>query len=183
VAVIALISPHTVNAQRHAIDVDRSKLTVHVFKTGVFSAFAHNHEIEAPVADGSVDTSANTVTLRIDARKLRVADPESSPDTRADIQKTMDGPMVLDVERFPDVAFTSTAAEPSGGDRWTVRGELSLHGKTAPAVVDVTLKDGHYHGSATVKQKDFGIRPVSIAGGSVKVKDEVKIEFDILLAP
>ena len=181
-AVFALTLPHTVRGESHAIDVDRSKLIVHVFKSGVFAAFAHNHEIEAPIAEGSVDTSANTVTLRIDARTLRVADPETSSDTRAEIQRTMDGPMVLDVERFPDIAFTSTAVEPSGDNRWTVRGGLSLHGKTAPVIVDVSLKDGHYRGSATVKQKDVGMRPVSIAGGSVKVKDEVKIEFDVVLA-
>jgi hypothetical protein len=182
VAVIALTSPHTVRGESHAIDVDRSKLTIRVFKSGVFAAFAHNHEIEAPLVGGSVDTLANTVTLRVDARKLRVADPDTAPDTRAEIQRTMDGPMVLDVERFPDIAFSSTGIEPSGDDHWTVRGGLSLHGKTAPVIVDVGLKDGHYRGSATVKQKDFGIRPVSIAGGSVKVKDEVKIEFDVVLA-
>jgi hypothetical protein len=30
-----------------------------------------------------------------------------------------------------------------------------------------------------LKQRDFGITPVSVAGGTVKVKDQVKIEFDI----
>jgi hypothetical protein len=31
-----------------------------------------------------------------------------------------------------------------------------------------------------LRQKDFGITPVSVAGGSVKVKDEVRIEFEIV---
>jgi hypothetical protein len=31
-----------------------------------------------------------------------------------------------------------------------------------------------------VKQRDFEIQPISIAGGVVKVKDEVKVEFDIV---
>ena len=177
-----ILSPTALRGENRAIDAGHSSLKVRVFKTGVFSAFAHDHEIEAPIGEGSVDPSANTVTLRIDARKLRVADPETSLDTRAEIQRTMDGPMVLDVEHFADIAFASTGIEPSGDDHWRVRGGLSLHGKTAPVIVDVSLKDGHYRGSATVKQKDFGIRPVSFAGGSVKVKDEVKIEFDIVLA-
>ena len=90
--------------------------------------------------------------------------------------------MVLDVERFPEIAFESSGVEPSGEDHWRVRGDLSLHGKKAPVIVDIGLQDGHYRGSATLKQKDFGIRPVSIAGGSVKVKDEVKVDFDIVLA-
>jgi len=31
-----------------------------------------------------------------------------------------------------------------------------------------------------LKQTDFGIKPVTIAGGTVKVKDELTIEFDIV---
>jgi polyisoprenoid-binding protein YceI len=180
--VIALVWPHALGAERQPIDVAHSKLTVHVFKSGLFSTLAHNHEIEAPITEGNVDTSANQVTLRIDARRLRVMDPEASTDTRAKIQRTMEGPMGLDVEHFPEIAFESTGVESSGEDHWGVRGYLTLHGKTAPVVLDVALKNDHYLGSATVKQRDFGIRPISIAGGSVTVKDEVKIEFDVVLA-
>jgi hypothetical protein len=42
------------------------------------------------------------------------------------------------------------------------------------------LDGGHYRGSASFKQSNFGISPIRIAGGTVKVKDEVKIEFDIV---
>ena len=28
-------------------------------------------------------------------------------------------------------------------------------------------------------QREFGITPVSVAGGTVKVKDELKIDFDV----
>jgi hypothetical protein len=45
--------------------------------------------------------------------------------------------------------------------------------------VDVGLKDGHYLGSATIKQKDFGIPPVPIAGGSVKVRDEMDFDMSV----
>jgi hypothetical protein len=45
----------------------------------------------------------------------------------------------------------------------------------------VALKDDRYRGSATLKQTDFGMTPVTIAGGTVKVKDEIKIEFEIAL--
>ena len=93
----------------------------------------------------------------------------------------MEGPQVLDSSRFTEISFRSTAIEKMGADHWTVPGNLTLRGQTRPAVVDVVLRDGHYRGSATLKQRDFGITPVSIAGGTVKVKDEVKIEFDVVL--
>lgn len=108
-------------------------------------------------------------------------DPEASEKTRAQIQETMEGEKALDVTRFPEIRFQSTTVEARGSDHWIVRGTLALHGKERPVAVDVTLKDEHYRGSATLKQTDFGITPVTVAGGTVKVKDEVKIEFEILL--
>ena len=33
------------------IDTMESRVTVHVFKAGLFAAFADNHEIEAPISD------------------------------------------------------------------------------------------------------------------------------------
>ena len=41
--------------------------------------------------------------------------------------------------------------------------------------MEVSLVAGHYRGSASIKQSDFGIAPIRIAGGTVKVKDELKI--------
>jgi polyisoprenoid-binding protein YceI len=165
------------------IDRDHSSLKIHVSKTGFFSAFAHNHDIEAPIASGEVQITGNpSVELLVDARKLRVLDPELSENTRAQIQKTMEGPQVLDADRFPEIHFLSNAVEAKGTDHWVVTGTLDLHGQSHPVTVEVTLKDGLYRGSAAFKQTAFGITPVTVAGGTVKVKDELKIEFAITLA-
>jgi polyisoprenoid-binding protein YceI len=75
--------------------------------------------------------------------------------------------------------FKSTGAEPAGQGRWTLRGNLTMRGQTRPVTVQVTLKDFHYTGETTVKQTDFGIKPPGKAG--VRAKDEVKIDFDVLL--
>lgn len=170
------------HGEMRSIDAERSALKIRVFKSGFFSAFAHNHEIEAPIAQGTVEISEKpAVALQVDARKLRVLDPELSADKRADVQKTMDGPQVLDSERFPEIAFQSTTVETIGANHWTVRGNLTLHGQSRSVIVDVALRNGNYAGSATLKQRDFGITPVSIAGGTVRVKDEIKIDFDVVL--
>lgn len=167
----------------HAIDGKHSSLHVHVYKTGFFSAFAHNHEIEAPIESGVVIDSGNlSVDLHVDARKMRVLDPDVSEDTRAQIQKTMQGPQVLDANHHPEIHFYSTAIEAKSADHWLVTGNLELHGQTHPLVMEVTLQDGVYKGSATLKQTTFGITPITVAGGAVKVKDELKIEFAIALA-
>lgn len=168
-------------AQRRAIDTAHSVMTVHVFKSGLFSAFGHNHEISVPIAKGSVDIQQRRVLLRVDATKLRVLDPEVAASTREEIQHTMEGPEVLDSERFLEISFASTSVGAAGEQRWIVDGNLALHGQTKPVRVEVSLNNGRYKGSATVKQSDFGIKPVSVGGGTVKVKDQVKIEFEIVL--
>jgi len=164
------------------IDGVHSTMTVRVYKSGFLSAFGHNHEIQAPIQSGQVKETGNpSVELSVDARKLRVSDTEVSGDTRAQIQETMLGAQVLDADHFPEIRFQSTGVEPKGPDHWIVHGVLALHGKNHPIAVEVALNDERYRGSATVKQTDFGIRPVTVAGGTVKVKNEVKIEFEIAM--
>jgi polyisoprenoid-binding protein YceI len=175
--------PSLARAQSRAMDAGHSTLKIRVFKSGLFSAFAHDHEIEAPIT-GSVNLSTKpSVELRVDARKLRVLDPKLSPKNRADVQKTMEGPQVLDSNRFTEISFHSTAVESKGKEHWTVQGNLALHGQSSPVSVDVNFRDGRYLGSARLKQRAFRMTPVSIAGGTVKVKDEVEVEFDIVLVP
>jgi len=157
-------------------------MTIRVYKSGVLSAFGHDHEIAAPIAGGTVDAAAHHVELRTNTASLRVRDPKTSEKDRAEIQKTMLGPDVLDSERHTEIVFRSSAAEPAGEGAWQVRGELTLHGITKPVVVEVRESGGHYTGTARLKQSDFGIQPVKVAGGTVRVKDEVRVEFDIQLA-
>ena len=163
------------------IDVARSTLTIRVFKAGLFSAFGHNHVIRAPISQGSFEEAAAlpTVQLRVDARQLQALDPDLSAKDRAEVQQTMLGPSVLDSAQFPEIRFHSLTIEKAGEGKWRVHGDLTLRGQTRPVLVEVTGEPGHYHGSAAVRQSDFGIKPVTAAGGAIKVKDEVRVEFEI----
>lgn len=165
----------------HNIDTQHSTLTVHVAKSGMLSAFGHDHTIVAPIASGAVDAGARRVELNCHAAALRVRDPNASDKDRAEIQKQMLGPEVLDVERYPEIAFRSSGAEEAAGG-WNVRGDLTIRGKTRPVTVRVTEKDGRYTGTARFRQSEFGIQPIKIAGGAMRVKDELRIDFDIQLA-
>ena len=75
---------------------------------------------------------------------MRVMDKDVSEKDRAEIQETMLGPKVLDAGRFPEIRFRSTAVEPAGAGRWTVRGDLTLHGQTRPVKLDVQSQNGHF---------------------------------------
>src|ERR1700688_2665717 len=180
VAAMSLMGVLGVSAQQHTIDVQKSTLTIHVGKTGVFSGLGHEHEVRAPIHSGTAVTDSHpAVEIHVNARELRVIDKDESEKDRKDIQETMLGPEVLDNEHHPEVVFKSTGAEPTGQGRWTLPGNLTLRGQPRPATVQVTPKDGHYTGETTVKQTDFGIKPPGKLG--VRAKDEVKIEFDVRL--
>jgi polyisoprenoid-binding protein YceI len=98
---------------------------------------------------------------------------------RAEIDQTMKSDKVLDIARFPEIRFVSTAIASQDGGRYQVRGNLTLHGVTRPVELPIAVSNGRYTGSVKLKQTDFGIAPVSIAGGTVKVKDVIEIVFEI----
>lgn len=156
-------------------------MTVRVSKSGLFSALGHDHEIAAPIRGGSVDIAARQVELSVNATAMKVRDADISEKDRAEVQATMLGPEVLDSQQYSTISFHATGAEPTGSGAWRVQGNLTLHGQTRPVVVDVRESSGHYLGSSRFKQTDFDITPVKAAGGSIRVKDEVRIEFDIQL--
>jgi len=101
------------------------------------------------------------------------------------VQKTMETE-VLRVSEFPQVTFESTSIENTGGNQLRVRGNLTIRGKTQPVVIPLTftqLSDGTYRaqGRYNFKQTTFGIKPIQLGGGTIKVKDELETEFEIFL--
>jgi polyisoprenoid-binding protein YceI len=165
------------------IDVQKSVMTVRVFKTGIFSALGHEHEISAPIKDGKLSEADHSVEFTVDARQMKVMDKDVPEKDRAEIQENMLGPKVLDSGKYPDIRFRSTAVEPAGDGRWTVSGDLTLRGQTRPVKLAVRAQNGHYQGTVELKQRDFGIEPISVGGGAVKVKNELRVEFDIAAKP
>jgi hypothetical protein len=179
----ALLRDAVARAQERAIDVRQSVVKLTVFKAGLLSAFAHDHLIVAPLAQGRLLVSDSPeVDLRFDPRALKVVDPDLSSAERADVQKTMEGPKVLDAERYPEIRFRSTAVEPKSAGLWSIAGTLTLHGQTKPLRIEVALQGGRYRGSVAFKQTDFGMTPVRFAGGAVRVRDEVRVDFEIAVA-
>jgi hypothetical protein len=181
-AVLAVGLASGVRAESKPIDTDRSTLTVFVYKAGLFSVFADDHVISAPVASGSISEEAPlAVQVSIASASSKVLDPNLSASRRGDVQTRMLGKEVLDAATYPEITFSSTTVEAAGADKWKVTGRLTIHGRPQTITFETVRQDGRYRGSVLIKQRDFGIEPISIGGGSVKVKDEIKIQFDIAL--
>jgi polyisoprenoid-binding protein YceI len=177
--------------EHYAIDPDMSRFTVRAFASGLLASMGHSPTLavrdftgQAEFASDSLDAAA--LHIKIKAGSLNVTDNVSDKDRR-EIERTMNQE-VLETARYPEISFDSSKVSASkvseGQYMVNLVGDLSLHGVTNSqplsaqvALIGDTLRA---HGEFSLLQTAFGIKPVSIAGGSLKLKDELKCSFDIL---
>ena len=169
----------------------RGHFQIHVGTGGLFGAFAHDHLIQSETITGCAtlepkDLTRSSIKVEFPTSAIRVIDPKESAKDRAEVQRTMETE-VLRIAQFPTIMFESTMIERAdASERFRIRGNLTIRGKTQPAIVPVTLTrlpDGTYRavGEYKFKQTSFGIKPIQLAGGTVKVKDELQVEFELFL--
>jgi polyisoprenoid-binding protein YceI len=179
-AAALLISIAAAAAQDLPIDVQRSTITIHVGKAGLLSAAGHEHWINAPVSSGSIRETPNPhVEFTVETAKMVVQqDAKVDAPTHAQIQKDMEE-MTLETRKFPQIMFRSTRVDKVADGQWKVEGDLSLHGVTKTVSLVVKRTGPSYSARTMLKQTDFGIKPVTVGGGMIKVKNEVEIDFQI----
>jgi hypothetical protein len=173
------------SATDRPIDVHNSTIHIHVGKAGLFSAAGHEHWVSAPIDRGSLDDSEASahVAFMVQTRKLIVEpDKDLSVEKQAEVQRTMQE-KVLESDRYPEISFRSSSVKKTAADSWIVTGILSLHGDSHLVSATVRRVQNEYVGRCRIKQTDFGIEPVRVGGGLVKVKNELDVEFAINAAP
>jgi polyisoprenoid-binding protein YceI len=167
-------------AQEGPIDTQRSTITIHVGKSGLLSAAAHDHTINAPISSGTLQASGTPhIEFKVETAKMTVKpDPKVDAKDQATIQTHMEE-MTLETKKFPEIAFHSSRIDKVADGQWKVDGDLSLHGVTKAVMLNVKQVGESYTTRTVLKQTDFGIKPISIGAGIIKVKNEVEIDFQI----
>jgi polyisoprenoid-binding protein YceI len=179
--------------QGYTVVAGESAVRVHVGKSGVFGFAGHEHEVVAPVAQGTVvadpaDLSRSSVTLSFDAAALKVTGEGEPAKDVPEVQAKMVGPEVLDAARFQSITFRSRSVAgkevKAGVYDLQVTGDLELHGVsrslTLPLRVEVAAGTLTATGKTALRHSDFGMKPVSAGGGTVKVKNEIGVDFRIV---
>ncbi|HKE85678.1 MAG TPA: YceI family protein [Vicinamibacterales bacterium] len=174
------------------IDPGQTTITLHVGRAGVLSFAGHDHEVVVPAVQGQImldrtQISRSSVSATFDATAMKVTGKGEPSEDVPEVQRVMLSDRVLDVQRYPTITFQSrqVSVAKQSADQMTIRitGDLTLHGVTRPLDVPVTMQlnaDGlRATGKTTVQQSQFGIRPVTAGGGTVRVKDEVDVTFSI----
>ncbi|MEO6447149.1 MAG: YceI family protein [Gemmatimonadaceae bacterium] len=183
----------TADGHRFVIHIMLSRFTVRAFATGMLSALGHSPTFAVRDYSGEVTfdpeiPDAASLQLKVRASSLALTDDLSQTD-RTSIESTMQDE-VLESEHYPAITFVSDAANVSpadgGGGQYDVilNGSLTLHGVTArvriPARVSLTGDMLRASGEFDIRQTAFGIKPVSVGGGMLKVKDDLRCAFDLV---
>src|SRR4051812_24861689 len=186
------MSAHAAEVARYRLDAGRSRFTVQAVAEGLLSLFGHDPIIAIRDFEGEVEFVPGTlegarVHMTIKTDSLAAQDDLKEKD-RQEIERMMRGE-VLEVSNYPEVVFESTSVTASrireGRYRARVIGNLTLHGVTQPNLwiqAEVTFNDDdtlRAQGDFSLRQTDYKIKPVSVAGGTLKVKNELKFNFDI----
>ena len=171
----------------YQIDRNTSRFTVRAFATGMLSALGHSPTIAIRDFSGEARLAPEpSLSLRVRADSLEVTDDIPSKDRR-EMERTMHED-VLQSAKYPEIVYETTRAslnELSEG-RWQVNlvGNLTLRGITRgqniAMQVSKTADMLRAGGEFTLLQSSYGIKPVSVAGGTLKLKDELKFTFDIV---
>jgi len=176
---------------RYRVDASRSRFIAQAFAKGLLSAFGHNprlfiRDFEGEAVFDPAAPHAAWVRMTAAADSLAVIDDINEKDRR-EIERVAREEL-LEAAHYPEIVFQSGIVRASqvakGRYRVRITGDLSLRGVTRELAIDaMALVEGdelRAQGGFQLRLSDFDIRPVSVAGGLLKLKDEVQLSFDIL---
>ena len=132
-----------------------------------------------------VNPANSKINASIDANSLLTHDEKRDAHVK--------GKDFLDTATYPTITFVSKSVVPDGKNQWKVTGDLTLHGVTKPATLDVdsagveskdpwgNLRTGAA-ATTTIKRSDYGLTfNAPLETGGVMLSDDVHIHLDIEL--
>lgn len=195
--------PAALYAEAHAngepvyrIEPERSEVVILAYRGGSLRRFGHDHAIASRDVKGYVLLPAAIVSAQADlyvpVESLQVDEPAKRAQAGFDTQPSqqdIDGTRrnmmdkVLEATRYPFVALRVT---PQAGElpRVTLQAEVTLHGTTRTLPITVRIDTGggdtlEASGRFALNQTDFGIVPLALLAGAVRVEDRIDIEFHL----
>ena len=174
----------------HAIDSAQSLITIVVRRGGPMARFGHDHVVASRAISGFAAPDAGRAdfqfrldALSVDEEALRnAAGLTTQPDAEA-IEGTRNNMLtrVLEAQAYPQVLLH---AERSAKGAANVRLTITLHGVSKTLDVPVKFEESAGQlaasGAFTLLQTDFGITPMSVLGGAMRVEDQMELQFRIV---
>ncbi len=173
------------------LDPAGSTLTVWSYKAGLLSSVAHDLAIDA-TGWRATATEAGELEVVVPVAGLRVRGQvkggQVTPLRQKDheeIEGNLRSKAVLDAARVPEVRWTGRCALPPSDGPVRAEGQLALAGRTRPLPLEARVRREprglRVEGEVRLRQSDWGITPYSALLGALKVQDEVKVSWSLLL--
>ena len=181
-----------VTVAKYRIDPTGSKFMAHAARGGLAWFKGHSHNLAVRDFEGTAELSLDALNpasleISVKADSLEETDAYFTQQQKDIINKEVDE-LVLESAKYPEIKFKSTSVtgKPTSPLTWDVRitGDLTLHGVTKqitiPAAVTLSGDSFRAVGKFEIDRKDFGVNATEAFHGMVKVKHDVKFEFDIV---
>jgi len=176
---------------RYVAELSQSRFTVQAFATGMLSGLGHSPTFAVRDFTGELhfepeNPAESSVHLTVKADSLTLTDSVSAKDCE-EIESRM-RQEVLGTATYAEIVFHSIEVQADKiADDWyrlQIAGDLSLHGVKKRQPLDAQLRlwedQARLSGRGTLLQSAYGIKPVSALGGMLKLKGELKLDFDIV---
>jgi len=178
----SIAAPIAAPATRWDIDPAHTNAQFSVKHMMVTTVRGHFGKVSGSVRLDAADVRRSSVEVVIDASSIDTREPKRDAHLKsADF---------FDVEKFPQITFTSTKVEPAADGELKVTGDLTMHGVTKSIVLTVealgpALKNPWGQvvrgtsATATVNRKDWGLNwNAALEAGGVLVGEKVQIQID-----
>jgi polyisoprenoid-binding protein YceI len=147
---------------------------------GMMTVRGHFLEV---TATGEIDVEhpeRSAVEATINTASIRTHNEQRDNDLRSS--------NFLEADKYPTITFKSTRIEPTGPDRYSLTGDLTIKGNTRPVTLSVVKYGeftdpnmGHrigYAAEGQINRKDFGMRFDMMLDGKFIVSNDVRINIE-----
>jgi polyisoprenoid-binding protein YceI len=186
-------------AREYVVAGDESLLQILVYRGGAMARLGHNHVIASHALAGTVYVTADPLQTRFDisvpVNELTVDEPAMREMAGADFppevpQSARDGTRtnllsegLLNAAQYPLIRLRATdIIEAANGYDMGV--EITIKDQVRTVRVPLGVEQGEGRLKATgefpLKQSDLGLKPFSVAMGTLIVIDEMKIRFEVV---
>lgn len=187
------------NSAEYRVLPAESLLQILVYRGGAMARLGHNHVIASHSLSGSVYVTEDLQRTRFDVRlpvnELTVDEPEQREKAGTDFppgvpesartgtRTNLLSEPLLDGAKYPEIRLRALDVV-AAGEGYDVTVEVTIKDQVrlvhAPATVEHANGRIRASGEFPLKQSDLGLKPFSVAMGTLVVLDDMKVRFEVV---
>ena len=188
------------DAQLYRVSSLDSDLHILVYRSGTLAHLGHNHVVSSKSIEGFAwvhnDLSKSGFDLLLPVNELIVDDPNTRATEGEDFSTVIDDQgragtkhnmllqTGLDGDHYPYIRLHSEQISASA-DQLLFQVTITIKQQTRTLEVPVTITKNSDSFSASgqfsIRQTDFGMTPMSVMAGALRVQDQLTIRFNLVL--